>query len=306
MPDSSKVIWELPDPISVREVQVDHDTCVLIRQHGNPAGPRLVLSHGNGLAIDLYYPFWSLLVDDFDLIIYDLRNHGWNNVSALEDHNVPTLVSDHDAILEAIDRDYGKKPQVGVFHSVSALVSLLSPIRGSRFSALMLFDPPLCKPGRNYQEFEEAATRTADLTRRRTDRFRSREDFAGVLPFLPPFQRFVPGAFDLMARATLRERQDEDGYELRCPPEYEARMIDYAGIYGVAVDFDTMECPVKVIGADPTLPYSYLPSLDMSDILGVNYDFLPEATHFLPLEQPKECAAAMLEFLDSVAIRGSA
>ena len=303
MVDSSETMWKLPDPISVHEVQADNETRIVLRQHGNPAGPRLVLSHGNGLAIDLYYPFWSLLSEDFDLVIYDLRNHGWNDVSALEDHNVPTLVSDHDFILEAIDREYGEKPQVGVFHSVSALVSLLSPIRGGRYSSLMLFDPPLCKPGRSYQEFEEAATRTAGMARRRTDRFRSREEFASFLPFFPPFQRFVPGTFDLMAETTLRESKDERGYELRCPPEYEAQMIDYAGIYGVAVDFDTLECPVKVIGADPTLPYSYLPGLDMSDILGVNYDFLPEATHFLQLEQPQECAEAMLEFLDSIDLR---
>ena len=258
------------------------------------------MSHGNGLAVDLYYPFWSLLAADFDLVVYDLRSHGWNDVSALGRHNVPTLVSDHDAVLDAIDREYGEKPQVGVFHSVSALVSLLSPIRGGRYSALVLFDPPLCKPGRSHREFEAAAARAAEFTRRRTERFRSREEFSDVLPYLPPFRRFVPGAWDLMASTTLRERRDGPGYELRCPREYEARMIDYASVFGVAVEFDTLECPVQVIGADPTLPFSYLPTLDLSDITSVDYDFLPEATHFLQLEQPQECAAAMRDFLAHV------
>ncbi len=303
MADSCERVWNIPEPISTCEVQVDADTHIVLRQHGNPDGPRLILSHGNGLAIDLYYPFWSRFTNDFDLIIYDLRNHGWNTPTALETHNVPTLVADHDSILEAIEHNYGHKTQVGVFHSVSALVSLLSASKGSRLAALLLFDPPLCKPGRSHREFEEAAIRTAGMTRRRTDRFRSRAEFAEVLSFLPPFQRFVPGAFDLMAETTLRESGDQDGYELRCPREYEARMIDYASVYGVAVDFDEIECPVKVIGADPTLPFSYLPTLDMSDILSVNYDFLPEATHFLQLEKPEECASAALEFLRSIAIR---
>ena len=303
MPDNSETVWDLPDPISLHEVQVDAGTRIVLRRHGNPDGLRLVLSHGNGLAIDLYYPFWSLLADDFDLVIYDLRNHGWNEVSALEDHNVPTLVSDHDSILRAIDETYGEKRQVGIFHSVSALVSLLSPMRGRRFAALMLFDPPICKPGRGHREFEEAATRAAGLARGRTSVFRRREDFAAVLSFAPFFQRLVPGAFDLMARTTLRERRDEPGYELRCPPEYEARMIDYASAFGVAVDFDAIECPVKVMGADATLPFSYLPSLDMSDMMSVDYDFLPDATHFLQLERPEECAEAVLEFLGAVAIR---
>ncbi len=302
MGEEPQKVWELPEPISTHEVPVDSDTTIFLRRHGNPSGPRLVLSHGNGLAIDLYYPYWSLLTDEFDLIVYDLRNHGWNEVTAQEDHNVPRLVADHDAILDAIDREYGEKAQAGVFHSLSALVSLLSPIRGERFSGLLLFDPPLCKPGRSYMEFEEAAIRAAGFARRRTDKFASREKFSDVLPFLPPFQRFVPGAYELMSQATLRESKDA-GFELRCPREYEAQIVDYAGVFGVAVDFETLECPVKVIGADPTVPFSYLPSLDMSDIMSVNYDFLPDATHFLQLEQPEGCAAATLEFLESVGMR---
>lgn len=303
MADREDMVWELPEPISVHEVQVDAETHILLRQHGNPAGPRLILSHGNGLAIDLYYPFWSLLADEFDLIVYDLRNHGWNNVSSLSDHNVPTLIADHDAILEAIDRHYGEKTQAGVFHSVSALISLLSPIRGGRFAGLMLFDPPVAKEGHDLHAFEQATVRAASTARSRTAKFRSVEQFARVLPLLPPFQRFVPGACDLLAATTLRESDDGDGYVLRCPPEYEAQLMGYGRVHAAAVDFDSLDCPVKVIGADPTLPFSYLPSLDLSDILTVDYDFLPEATHFLQLEQPERCVAATLEFLEAIGAR---
>lgn len=297
------MVWELPEPVSVHEVQVDPETRILLRQHGNPVGPRLILSHGNGLAIDLYYPFWSLLADEFDLIVYDLRNHGWNNVSSLSGHNVPTLISDHDAILQAIDRHYGEKTQVGVFHSVSALISLLSPIRGGRFAGLMLFDPPVAKEGHDLQAFEQATVRAASTARSRTAKFRSVEQFARVLPLLPSFQRFVPGACDLLAGTTLREADDGVGYVLRCPPEYEAQLMGYGRVHAAAVDFDSLDCPVKVIGADPTLPFSYLPSLDLSDILTVDYDFLPEATHFLQLEQPERCVAATLEFLEAIGVR---
>ena len=295
---NSKAVWRVPEPLSTLDVRVDEDTVITLRRHGNPDGPRLVLTHGNGLAIDLYYPFWSLLADDFDLIVYDLRNHGWNTVSTLENHNIPTLVSDHDLIMEAIDRHFGKKPRIGVFHSVSGLISLLSPTKGSGFEARILFDPPLCKPGRSYFDFEEATAYLVAMTRRRTHRFKTRESFAQVLGFLPNFKRVVPGVYDLFAKTTLRESTGEKGYVLCCPPEYEAQMIDYAGIYAVLIDFDTMKCPTKVIGADPTLPYSYLPTLDLSDIMTVDYDFLPEATHFLQLEEPEQCVDAMREFIE--------
>ena len=298
MTTSSETVWELPEPLSTTDVRVDHDTVITLRRHGNPEGPRLVLSHGNGLAIDLYYPFWSLLADDFDLIVYDLRNHGWNPVSSQDNHNVPTFVSDHDRLLQAIDHHYGKRPKIGVFHSVSALTTLLSPTRGSEFSAYFLFDPPLCKPGDSYEEFDAAVARTAAMARRRTPRFQSREQLADLLGFLPIFQRAVPGVFDLVARTTLRESRTGDGYELRCPPEYEAQVVEFARAFAVLVSFEALRCPVKVLGADPTLPYSYLPTMDLSGILSVEYDFLPEATHLLQLEQPGECVALLREFLE--------
>ena len=114
-----------------------------------------MLGHGSGLAIDLYYPFWSLLADEFDLITYDLRNHGWNTVGPRARHNIPTLIHDHEHILEAIDRHFGNKPKIGVYHSVSALITLLSSattqIRAiddrRPLAAQVLLDPTLCKPG---------------------------------------------------------------------------------------------------------------------------------------------------------------
>ena len=297
---TSDTVWDIPDPLSTLDVRVDKDTVITLRRHGNPEGPRLVMSHGNGLAIDLYYPFWSLLTDEFDLIIYDLRNHGWNDVSTVERHNVPTFVDDHDRVLEAIDTHYGDKPKIGVFHSVSALVTLLSPNMGSDYSARVLFDPPLCKPGRDLKDFEDAAVRLAGMTRSRTETFGSREDLASILTFVPTWQHVVPGVHELYARTTLRERDSEPGFELRCPREYEAQVVDYASTFAVLVDFDSLVCPTKVIGADPTLPYSYLPTLDLSDVFTVGYDFIPDATHFLQLERPEECAELLREFIEPI------
>ena len=297
---TSEVVWEVPEPLATLDVMVDDETTITLRRHGNPEGPRLVLSHGNGLAVDLYYPFWSLLADDFDLVVYDLRNHGWNSISSLQNHTLPTMIQDHDRIIEAIDRHYGDKPKVGVFHSVSSIATLLSKRRGGEYAARVLFDPPLCKPGRGLQEFEEAASSLAFSIRRRTKRFSSPEELANALPFFPNFQHVAPGVFDLFARTTLRESGTGEGYELRCPREYEAQIIEYAGAYAVLVDFDDLLSPTKVIGADPTLPFSYLPTLDPRDVYTVDYDFLPDASHYLQFEQPENCVKTMLEFLETI------
>ena len=127
---------------------------IMLRRHGNAAGPRLVLSHGNGLAADLYYPFWSLFTDRYDIILYDFRSHGWNPVGDRRVHNIPTFVRDSQYLAQAIDARFGEKPKIGIFHSLSALTALLHGIAESAFSALVLFDPPVCPPGRAPEDFE--------------------------------------------------------------------------------------------------------------------------------------------------------
>lgn len=304
---TSEVLWEIPEPLAMCEVRLGDDAVTTLRRHGNPSGPRLIMSHGNGFAIDLYYPFWSQLTDDFDLIIYDLRNHGWNAVGDRKQHNIPNLISDQDRILESIDFHYGRKPNIGIFHSLSTLIALLAstapilvpmPVQNRGFSAMVLFDPPLRKAGIDRVEFDEVALRTAGMARRRGHQFRTREEFSELLHCLPTFSRVLPGVPELMAATILRKSEAGEGYELRCPRDYEAQIIEWTGSYSMLVDFDALPCPAKVIGADPTLPYSYLPSYALDDIMTVDYDFIPEATHLLQLEKPEECAAAIREFIE--------
>ena len=88
-------VWQVPEPLAVHDARLGDGAMITLRRHGNPSGPRIVLSHGNSLAIDLYYPFWSLFADAFDLVLYDLRNHGWNTPGPLRSHHVPTLIDDH-------------------------------------------------------------------------------------------------------------------------------------------------------------------------------------------------------------------
>ena len=294
---TSEKVWEIPEPLSVHEVRMEDGAAIILRRHGNPAGPRLVLSHGNGLAADLYYPFWSLLAEDFDLFIYDLRNHGWNPVGPQRGHNLPSFVDDHDRILEVIDTEYGEKPKTGVFHSISALTTLLSPTGGSGFAARVLFDPPVCKPDDYPEEFDVATRRCTETTLRRTERFNSIEECVDFLRWMPVYRRTVPGAHELVARTTLRKSETGDGYELRCPRDYEAQIVNHARAFAVWVNLEDLRCPTKVIGADPILPYSYLPTFDLSHISSMDYDFLPDTTHFLQIEQPEECVAVVREFM---------
>ena len=85
---------------------------------------------------------------------------------------------------------------------MSAVTSLLSPTRCKGYAALVLFDPPLCKPGSTYWEFDEACTIRARMIRNRVSQFQTREEFTDILSLLSPFYRAVPGVFELVSRTT--------------------------------------------------------------------------------------------------------
>lgn len=295
--------WQVPDPLETAEVRAADGATIVLRRHGNPDGPRLVVSHCNGFAADAYYPFWSLLTDRFDVVLFDLRNHGWNPVGDAESHGIGVFVDDHGPIAEAIDRHFGARPKIGVFHSVSAQSALIHATRSreSAYSALVLFDPVVCPPGCRPEDVRKVETMLRHLGEaalRRRERFASREEFVDRVLRAPAFQLLCPGAPEFVARTTLRRASNGDGYELRCPREFEAAISLEGPKWARAADLSRVSCPAKIIGSDPTVPFSFLPTVNLAEILALDYDFVPETTHLLQLERPEECVAAMLPFLE--------
>jgi hypothetical protein len=49
-----------PVPVSTTKISLDDGGDIHVRRHGNPDGVRLVLSHGNGFAINGYFPYWHI------------------------------------------------------------------------------------------------------------------------------------------------------------------------------------------------------------------------------------------------------
>ena len=92
------------------------------------------------------------------------------------------------------------------------------------------------------------------MIRKRSNRFKTLEDFVQLLRFAPMFDRISPGAHELMARTTRRRSESGEGYEPRCPPEYEAQLVDDTRSFFPLLDLDLVACPTKIIGCDPTLP----------------------------------------------------
>ena len=289
-----------PEPLGTSEVRLGDGAVTVARRHGNLDGPRLVLSCGLGFAADLYWPFWSLLAEDFDLVVYDLRSHGWNAVTPLRVHNLPTLVDDNCRVLDAVSDSFGAKPSIGVFHSLSAIVALMHQQQAPTFAALVLFDPPIYPPGADLDDMETVCKGLSSRARRRQRNFESPQELVALLGNASGFALVPPETRELFAEVTLRPAAG-GGYELRCPPEHEGQLYEWC--FGFSMQgpeiLDSIDIPVKVIGSDPTAAFSFLPSMDLSTLTVLDYDFIPDTTHLLQLEAPHSCVELTLQFLQA-------
>ncbi len=290
---------EIPEPIHQLDAVMDDGAVIGIRQYGDPAGPRLVLSHGNGLAIDGYLPFWEPLCARYELILFDFRNHGRNPPHSFAHHNWPNFIRDLELVHRNVEAELGHKPTAGVFHSLSAVTATMHAHQyGPRFDPLVLFDPPFYpRDGHPLRDAHVSGEDgIAERAARRTASFADPLDLARQ--FQKYFPHWVPGAHELMARATLRRDDATGRWTLACPREYEAHIFRTNRETTGWTALGRIPAAVKLICADPK--FGDGPALvgkAISAEAPVEYEFIPGATHFLQIEQPAACIRAMESFL---------
>jgi len=284
------------------EVAMRDGAIIRVRQHGKPGAPRLVLSHGNGLAIDGYYPFWGPLRERYEVVVFDMRNHGRNPLHTIEGHKWENFPDDLETIFQAINCELGAKPSAGVFHSMSAVVAAMhSLLHGRRFDALVLFDPPIM-PREGHAlltQFQRSdKTGLAERARRRPASYKDPLDLARQ--FERRFKRWRPEAYELMARATLRHDRSSGEWVLACAREFEAHVFSSSNDGSLWTRVAHSPVPLKLVCGDPRLEGADAPTLigkALAEESGIAYEAIPETSHFLQIERPDECIRSMEDFL---------
>lgn len=286
------------------ELEMSDGALVMLRRYGQPGKPRLVLSHGNGLAIDGYASFWMLLCADFDVVVFDMRNHGVNPTHEQSQHHFARFAQDMQEIWDGIKAAFGDKPSVGVFHSMSAVASVAHlNIYGPACDALVLFDPPVYPPSGHPLEAIELADMhdLAARTRRRPEQYDSPDTLAAQFSRRRAFSGWVPGAAQALAAATLRHSAAGKQWVLACPREFEARIYETnndADVWRVLAA--PLPLPVMIVGGDPELEGQGPPALlcaALAKISSFDYIALPGTSHFLQIEQPEQCVAQIKRFI---------
>jgi pimeloyl-ACP methyl ester carboxylesterase len=298
---SSDVDWQIPDPHAVLDVAMPDGAIARVRRFGNLEAPRLILSHGNGFAIDGYYPFWRLFLDDFDVVVYDQRNHGWNPPCAGV-HTQAAMADDMESVCRSVAACFGARKTAGIFHSLSAIVALLHAAKnGYRWDTLVLVDPPLVPPDSHpLGETARRDERHLDaLTRRRRRRFASPDALAADFKRARRLSRWVPGAAELMARAITRPAAD-GGVAIVCPPELEASIYLQNAESPAWSLLPTVARDALVVSGDPSMAGATPPAkvcATLPQAFGIEVVAIPGTGHLLQIEQPDLAAAIVRRHL---------
>ena len=194
-------------PEDIIEIASDDGAAFKIRRAGNLNGVRLLLSHGNGFAIDGYRVFWEPLLSDFEVILFDMRNHGRNDPVGADRHSYFQMARDLGVLFHEINSRLGKKKNVGVFHSMSARAAMKHAVQMEWvWDALILFDPPNVPPPGHpqYESMRNFELKLSQWAVNREQVFSSPNDLSEFWEDSRAQLRWHAQAREDMAKAVLR------------------------------------------------------------------------------------------------------
>lgn len=301
----------VPAPDVTLELVMGDGALLRVRQYARPGAVRLVLANGNGFAIDGYYPFWGPLAGQFELIIFDTRNHGQNPpaASGRDGHTYAQMTLDLERVVRAVTARFGPRRSVGVFHSMSARAAMKHAVEvGFPWEALVLFDPPNVPPPGHpvHAAMDTFERRLADWALTRPDRFTDPDQLARQYAAARAHATWAPGAHALMARAVLRRATDGEGWVLACARELEASIYLQAMTLHLWPPASAFGGPVTLIAADPETRGAPAPAFANRALAregGYDYTAVPGTGHLLQIQKPEECRRAMLDFLARLRVR---
>ncbi|MEE3280930.1 MAG: alpha/beta hydrolase [Pseudomonadota bacterium] len=297
--------FKISTPAQTVDISMDDGAIIRVRRHSE-GKQRLLFSHGNGFAIDAYYPLWRLFLASFEVVVFDVRNHGQNPRHELASHHIDRFVLDFESIYARIPEEFGVKPTVAVFHSISAITGLLQNLKyGQRWDALLAVDPPVIPEAGHalYQRAHAFELKLRDWAVRRTQQFSSPNELTQTLMNMKRLNRWQDGSHKLMAVATLV--QNSTGCELACPGTYESQIYDGNAKLNIWAQLAGLKGPVRFLGADPKIEGAWPPAFVNQAIhteLGLPYSCITETTHMMQIERPQAVADELACFIHDTGI----
>ena len=249
--------FTVPPPSARADLTMKDGAVIRLRRYGKPGATRIVLGHGNGLAINAYAPFWLPLAETYDLVAFDMRNHGENPLHTQEGHVWENFFSDIEEVFQGIRAHFGPARTVAAMHSLSSMATLEHAWRNrGRWDAVCVFDPPMSPPAGHPLMATQAADseKLSSRAARRQAIFDTPDDLAAQYR-RPAFGHWQPEQADLLARHTSR-RMPDGRWTLCCPPAFEAYRVRQQEGSDAVQSHGEIGVPLRIIAGDPASPYA--------------------------------------------------
>ncbi|MCZ4352881.1 alpha/beta hydrolase [Roseovarius aestuarii] len=282
---------------------------IAVRRWGAPKAQRMVISHGNGLAVDAFHAFGSALQNNFEIIAFDMRNHGTSGPGKVLSEPWPRFLNDIPEIFDGIQTVFGAKPTHGAFHSLSSASTLMAQGRDPRpWQSLSLFEPPV-PPVEHAGLLERFNQMNLDLvhrTRVRRRRFETPERLIASFRKSPSFGGIKDAVLDRLARA-VTYRTDADPlhpWELVCDPQMEANTYDTREFRGCWDELANVTCPVQIV-IGTALGHDLPLLLQSTTLLARSFGFdaatVEGGSHLMQLQRPERCAELVATYAKKAA-----
>jgi pimeloyl-ACP methyl ester carboxylesterase len=233
----------------------------------------------------------------------DLRGHGRADKPAVGEDGEAYRWSHFGRDVSAAVAELGLRGAIGIGHSMGGnSVVRAAAAEPGRFAALLLVDPVITK------QFEIPGSEDGGpptFVSRRRDQWSSPDEMFERFSAREPHASWEPQVLRDYCEYGLLPDPSGDGFHLACPPMVEA-MTYVRGEHDLSEEAAGLDIPVRVLRArprdpaDPAAAFSGSPAApDLASWFPRGEDvYLPEHSHFIPMEAPALVARHLHELID--------
>lgn len=273
---------------------------------GAADAPLAIFLHATGFHARVWDETIRALPETWRAIAVELRGHGRSEetgpISAWEDF-APDIME----LFDALD----VRGAIGVGHSLGGFqTAWIAAERPETYAGFVLCDPVIASPEIAKQRRFNGVASPADLpvARRKAD-WADWRSFHAAFKDRSPYSLWRPKVFEDYCRFGLRKNADGAGRRLACAPLLEASVYFNSWRADVLGKLHLVRIPVTILRAKFT-PFvkgprtDYLRSTTWEGLAGYFADgedvYLPERTHFIPMEDPDIVADAATRLAERI------
>jgi pimeloyl-ACP methyl ester carboxylesterase len=254
-------------------------------------GLPIVILHATGFLGRVYRPIALALRSDGHVYSYDQRGHGDSSRPADGDYSWASTAADLKAFIVAMKL----KGVRGVGHSAGATaIGSLAGAEPALIARAMLIEPVVFDD----EVPDLAQDSLVERTRKRKRWFESAEAMFRNLERKAPFNTWRSDMLRDYCEYGTRLAPD-GGVELKCPPEIEAEFYSRARAFpGITLILKSRSPLLLMFGEKSDSTGIKIADKIASRLANGTVVKVPEASHFLPMEQPEMVARMAAEFFD--------